>query len=500
MAESEASPAKWVTWARRLIAVVFSTGIIGTLVNGLGYWQNIEHVIRSPEYRLRGTGSLVIGQTAKLELEAVYPDGTRASTDLLPCSWLVTPSQLPVPLQPDGCTLAITNLPAYFPDHGAHPIDLLVTVAKEGQGFERIPLASGRVRLYPIRPPMVEAKSELAFGASMLVGYRLEGETSRMSFTCTWYPIMLYDNANNCRPTFIAPTNSGDFPSGLVPIHVSLIGIDRGGDIVADSSTFTIRLIRPENARISSEGPQPEPFSKTAAAQPSAAMPDANYRSAFAHPAHGAAMTESTLHAVAEAGGLRRVAILRDRVSRLPSSQRISIDDALQMLGDLPAPDLRRSGLDALLPRLELPISPANTIRLIDGFVGNARAAVLLDLEACITRPIGAAMRNDLLQGLDQFYHDALDADLRGWAECPLTRRVLSEAAAGTQEPTVYGLTEDTFLRKTPEEYGLKIAPLESGSSTVRKMASSQSDPVWAYVQTPDGQTGYVEKKWLAPQ
>lgn len=98
MAESEASLAKWVTWAKRLIAVVFSTGLIGTLVNGLGYWQNIERVIRGPEYRLKGTRSLVIGQTAKLELDAVYPDGTRVSTDLLRCSWLVTPSHLPAPV------------------------------------------------------------------------------------------------------------------------------------------------------------------------------------------------------------------------------------------------------------------------------------------------------------------------------------------------------------------------------------------------------------------
>jgi hypothetical protein len=116
--------------------------------------------------------------------------------------------------------------------------------------------------------------------------------------------------------------------------------------------------------------------------------------------------------------GVARVSALREGIKGLSLSGRVSVDDALLFLGDLPAPELRRAGLEALLPRMTLPIEASEAVRLLSGFSNVSRAMMLLDLQSCIVRPVASPFLTKLLDGIEAPYRNTLAAELSGNAKC----------------------------------------------------------------------------------
>jgi hypothetical protein len=459
-----------------------------------------------PIYRLDvSSQNLAIGQTAIFTVSPVYRDETKAPVEALTCDWHVTPR--PRVYRPShNCTLSIADLPGDFASRNPQP--LVLHVMAHGLGRENDKTSNPvTVILYPLAPPTVDAKPDIAFGAHMTIGYHLERDAGLPPPTCTWHPVLgVFDNANRCRPTLIAPPNAGAYPSGAIPIYVDMTVQERAparGEapvlLSIESLPFTIRLrpadtsapppvaarprIEPPASAMVVAPPTPAVVARAAPRPNSSTSTDAG----SVRPPAGALLPE----AVTRANGLARVAALREAMERMPPSQRLSVDQALHLLGTLPAPDLRRSGLDALLPRLALPIAPADAVRLVDGFVGNGRAKVLLDFEACIARPVMADTRAELLHGVTPLYRDALDVDLRGWADCPLL------LGAGSQ-PMVYYVVADTDLFEKPDgRFSKRLAVLTAGASSVRAVPGPQTDPVWLHVETTNGQTGYVKRRLL---
>jgi hypothetical protein len=466
--------------------------LIGFFLNH--YFGNVP-----PHYRLQTSrDKIAFGQTATVSVVAFHENGEPASTAALRCLWQVQP-YLAFPPQPQGCALTITAAPADFPTHSSVPRTLQITATQEDSGN---PIGTTAVTLYPLNPPTVTADPRLPYGGQMRIGYRFTEPIGNLSFFCFWKPITVFGNPNDCNPTMIAPPNVGAYPSGAIPISVTLTAaVANPGNgtlqsyVTITSPKFIVQLYEPSAP--------PPPATSPSTAAPTLSSPTAtraatsSASSALPPPASAPARPASPVKVallgktVSGTSGANRLAALRVAIARFPPSQQVSVTDALHLLGDLPPPDLRRSGLEALLPRLALPIAPADAVRLVEGFTDTARAQLLLDFEACILRPVTASDQAKLLEGVGSYYQQVLTTDLSAWSTCPWS---------GGQGPTTYGFSEDTVLRETPEQFGVAVASLLAGDSTVRAVPGPQTDPEWLHVETPQGQIGYVVRDALVPQ
>jgi hypothetical protein len=111
-------------------------------------------------------------------------------------------------------------------------------------------------------------------------------------------------------------------------------------------------------------------------ASPSAVAPE---------PSNGVARLISDLEPFSAVNRLYR---LEDalKVTSLPRG--LDAGQVLAIVGDIPAPSLRRHALAMLLPSLHAPIAEPEAIQLLEGFDREARGAALAMLLPCLGRPM----------------------------------------------------------------------------------------------------------------
>jgi caspase domain-containing protein len=79
----------------------------------------------------------------------------------------------------------------------------------------------------------------------------------------------------------------------------------------------------------------------------------------------------------------------------------LSVPEALTLLGDIPVDGgRRRSSLGALLPLLDLPISPQSAENLLSGLGETSRLAALTDMIGCLVRPVPERAARQLVEGI----------------------------------------------------------------------------------------------------
>jgi hypothetical protein len=86
--------------------------------------------------------------------------------------------------------------------------------------------------------------------------------------------------------------------------------------------------------------------------------------------------------------GTRRLYGLEDALRTTPLQRGLDAGQTLAIMGDIPAPALRRHALGLLLPALLAPISEPETVRLLEGFDGTARASTIEMLLPCLALPM----------------------------------------------------------------------------------------------------------------
>ena len=81
----------------------------------------------------------------------------------------------------------------------------------------------------------------------------------------------------------------------------------------------------------------------------------------------------------------------------------VSLDSAVTLLGDVPVDGgQRRRLLSALLPLLDVPISPGAAEMLLAGLGETGRYAALLDMVGCFARPVPEEAARRLIEGIDR--------------------------------------------------------------------------------------------------
>jgi uncharacterized caspase-like protein len=81
----------------------------------------------------------------------------------------------------------------------------------------------------------------------------------------------------------------------------------------------------------------------------------------------------------------------------------VSVDEAVDLLGDIPTDGgRRRQALKLLLPALEIPISPDGAERLLAGLEGASRLAALTAVMGCLARPLPDSLARQLVEGIER--------------------------------------------------------------------------------------------------
>jgi len=84
----------------------------------------------------------------------------------------------------------------------------------------------------------------------------------------------------------------------------------------------------------------------------------------------------------------KRLFKLEDALKAEPLPRGLDAGQALAIMGDIPAPALRRHALAMLLPSLHAPIAEPDATQLLESFDGDARGATLEMLLPCLARPM----------------------------------------------------------------------------------------------------------------
>ena len=105
---------------------------------------------------------------------------------------------------------------------------------------------------------------------------------------------------------------------------------------------------------------------------------------------------------LARVSGAQRAQQLRRLLAAPGIAPPLSLDEAITLLGDIPADGGRRSGaLGDLLRLLDLPLRTPAAEQLIDGLAGTSRYTALLYMSGCLARPIEDADAARLVEGID---------------------------------------------------------------------------------------------------
>ncbi len=132
---------------------------------------------------------------------------------------------------------------------------------------------------------------------------------------------------------------------------------------------------------------------------PAAIHPTAN----VAVPPAGGLTGKEALALMTGKAGSKRGDVLGELVRTQGLSAPLSVDEAVELLGDIPAEGgRRRHALGLLLPLLETPISPGSAQELLSGLGMTGRLAALTDMVGCLARPLPDPAARNLLEGLDR--------------------------------------------------------------------------------------------------
>jgi hypothetical protein len=125
------------------------------------------------------------------------------------------------------------------------------------------------------------------------------------------------------------------------------------------------------------------------------------------------------------ARGSSRLSLLEDALHEAPVHRGLDASQALAIMGDIPAPFLRRRALSLLLPFVLAPISEPEAERLLTAFDGAPRAEALRVLMPCMARPLPREDVDTILGNVRPPERAMFARELRRLAEpdtCPATR------------------------------------------------------------------------------
>ena len=121
----------------------------------------------------------------------------------------------------------------------------------------------------------------------------------------------------------------------------------------------------------------------------------------------------------------KRLYKLEDALKAAPLPRGLDAGQALAIMGDIPAPALRRHALAMLLPSLHAPIAEPEATQLLESFDGDARGATLEMLLPCLARPMNDWEAARILADIRSPARNRLAQMLSGPGEgtaCPATR------------------------------------------------------------------------------
>jgi hypothetical protein len=95
--------------------------------------------------------------------------------------------------------------------------------------------------------------------------------------------------------------------------------------------------------------------------------------------------------------GAERLFQLQDSIHSLPARAELDAGQVQALLGDIPAPALRRYGLKLLLPFTLRPISAPDGSRLLASFTGGGRGEALNLILPCLSRPMPPNESSDIV-------------------------------------------------------------------------------------------------------
>lgn len=125
------------------------------------------------------------------------------------------------------------------------------------------------------------------------------------------------------------------------------------------------------------------------------------------------------------ASSTKRLYGLEDALRAAPLQPGLDAGQALAIMGDIPAPALRRRALGLLMPTLLAPISEPEVVRLLEGFDGAARSTTIDMLLPCLVRPMSEAAAERVLADTPPPSRALLFGALRRPTDrtsCPATR------------------------------------------------------------------------------
>jgi hypothetical protein len=121
----------------------------------------------------------------------------------------------------------------------------------------------------------------------------------------------------------------------------------------------------------------------------------------------------------------KRLYRLEDALTVATLPRGLDAGQALAIIGDIPAPALRRHALAMLLPSLHAPIVEPDAIRLLEGFDRDARGTTLAMLLPCLARPMNDGEVTRVLADIPPPDRSSLEQMLRRpgqGASCPALR------------------------------------------------------------------------------
>jgi uncharacterized caspase-like protein len=121
----------------------------------------------------------------------------------------------------------------------------------------------------------------------------------------------------------------------------------------------------------------------------------------------------------------KRLYKLEDALKAAPLPHGLDAGQALAIMGDIPAPALRRHALAMLLPSLHTPIAEPEATQLLESFDGDARGVTLEMLLPCLARPTNDGEAARILGDIRPPARSPLEQMLRRPGRetaCPATR------------------------------------------------------------------------------
>ena len=344
----------------------------------------------------------------------------------------------------DTCEYHVTDEPIFF-SKTSRPRQFRFGLKVSSPAREKPASTDVRTLIFhDFTVPVIYMPAVVALGSQVPAKILFDGERPA-DVTCIWSPGTLFTDMASCNTTFKAPDDLTFYPDAHIPVSatVTVHGKDQdGGTFDVDPQAVIVSLSRhmskvakavvkhapPVKA---SEWPSSLPvnFSQTEQTKRAASStlagltnkpPTIATNNNVRPTAKQVAIqpVSSIIRSLGDSKDVSRYDKLSVAIISLSRDSKISVSEALNLLGSIQEPARNDALLHWLLPHIVMPLTGNDSVRLLGGADGYDRAALLESLSPCIKRPIAPEVRDQILETIQGFARQSAEDVLDKGASC----------------------------------------------------------------------------------